>query len=100
MVSYLSTQNSMATNTNNGGASHNHLSSSQDGSPYRHMYYSSQQDSGQTDDVDGNKLVPPIVFAVFAVVIWVLCSKVLRTDTEEQEAATGGGDDDTTMCQL
>ena len=75
MVSYLlSTQNSMATNTNNGGASHNHLSSSQDGSPYRHTYYSSQQDSTQTDDVDGNKLVPPIVFAV---VIWVLCSRVL-----------------------
>ncbi|XP_002450052.2 E3 ubiquitin-protein ligase EL5 [Sorghum bicolor] len=105
MVSYLlSTHNFMATNTNNGGGSHNHLSSSSstslDGSPYRHMYFSRRQNSGQANDMDTNKLVPPIVFAVFAVIIWAVCSRVLRTDTVEQEAATGGGDDDTAARQL
>jgi hypothetical protein len=40
------------------------------------------------------------VFAIFAVIIWVLCTRgIVRTDTEEQEAA-GGGDDDTTVHQL
>ena len=66
----------MATNTNNiwWCKPQSPVIVAEDGSPYRHTYYSSQQDFGKTDDVDGNKLVPPIVFAV---VIWVLCSRVL-----------------------
>ena len=63
------------------------------------MYYSSQQDSGQTDD-DGNLKILPILFSIFLVVILLLrlvCTGGVRTETEEQKA---GGGDDTDVRQL